>query len=88
MDEDIGRTDDKDHLPTNRSHARNVAVCHVSQHAAGEARKQVWMQFEGKSRPWDIKCGESGEEMGRRWRETNGMGFDVEECTWCREDGW
>ena len=41
---------------------------------ASKAWKQVWMQFEGKSRPWDIQCGESGDEMGKRWREMNGMG--------------
>ena len=41
---------------------------------ASKARKQVWMQFEGKSRPWDFQCDEGGDEMVQRWREMNGMG--------------
>ena len=66
-DKDIGRTDDKDHIVNNRTHTHREAM-------SSKVEKQVWMQFEGKSRPWDIRCDEGGDEMEKRWREKNGMG--------------
>ena len=35
--------------------------------------KQVWMKFDGKSRPWDIGVEERGRELKERWREESGM---------------
>ena len=40
---------------------------------SSKEEKQVWMQFEGRSRPWDVRCDEGGDEMERRWREKNRM---------------
>ena len=31
------------------------------------------MQFEGRTKPWDVLCDEGGDEMERRWREKNRM---------------
>ena len=44
-------------------------------HTREEARegRQIWMQFEGRTKPWDVLYSESGNEMERRWREKNGM---------------
>ena len=38
---------------------------------SSKEEKQVWMQFEGKTKPWDVLCDEGGDEMERRWRENN-----------------
>ena len=65
-DKDTGHTDDKDHVVNDWRHAQREAM-------SSKEEKQVWMQFEGKSRLWDIRCDEGGDEMGRRWREKNGM---------------
>ena len=35
--------------------------------------KQVWMMFDGKSRPWDIGVDERGRELKERWEKENGM---------------
>ena len=42
-------------------------------HTREEARqgRQIWMQFEGRTKPWDVLYGDG--EMERRWREKNGM---------------
>ena len=35
--------------------------------------KQVWMMFDGKSRPLDIGVDEQGRELKERWEKENGM---------------
>ena len=35
--------------------------------------KQVWMMFDGKSRPLDIGVDEQGRELTERWEKENGM---------------
>ena len=35
--------------------------------------KQVWMMFDGNSRPWDIGVDEQGRELKERWEKENGM---------------
>ena len=44
-------------------------------HTREEARegRQIWMQFEGRTKPCDILYGDNGDEIERRWRENNGM---------------
>ena len=64
-DKDIGRTDE--HIVNNWKHTQREAM-------ASKVEKQVWMQFEGKSRPWDIRFDEGGDEMEKRGREMKGMG--------------
>ena len=61
-DIDIGRIDDKDHVVNDRRHAQREAM-------PSKEEKQVWMQFEGRSRLWYVRCDEGGDEMERRWRE-------------------
>ena len=39
----------------------------------GGGSKQVWMRFDGKSRPWDIGVEERGRELRDRWGKENGM---------------
>ena len=39
----------------------------------GCGTKQLWMMFDGKSRPWDIKAGECVRELKERWENENGM---------------
>ena len=39
----------------------------------GGTTKQLWMMFDGKSRPWDIRAGERVKELKERWEKENGM---------------
>ena len=39
----------------------------------GGGSKQVWMKFDGKSRPWDIGVQERGRELRERWEKENGI---------------
>ena len=74
MSTDDGRTDDGDHRHGQikpRNHARNDALCHTRQRKAGGTRKrdeakQMWIQFDGKSRAWEIERDESAGAMSVR----------------------
>ena len=63
---DVGQTDDKDYVVNDRRHAQREAK-------PSKEEKQVWMQFEGRSRLWDVRCDEGGDEMVRKWREEKRM---------------
>ena len=72
------RFDDKD--DDIRQTDREEFVLKDWRHTREEARegRQIWMQFGGRTKPWDVLCGEGGDEMERRWREKNGMeGVDM-----------
>ena len=46
---------------------------HTEKQCQAKRRNQVWMQFEGRTKPWDVRWDEGGDEMERRWRDKNRM---------------
>ena len=65
-DDDIRRIDKEECVVKDWRHTREEAV-------SSKEEKQVWMQFEGRTKPWDVLYDEGGDEMERRWREKNRM---------------
>ena len=65
-DSDIGRIDDEERVVKDWRHTHREAT-------SSKEEKQVWMQFKGRTRPWDVRCDEGGDEIERRWREKNRM---------------
>ena len=66
-DDDMRQTD-REFVPKDWRHTREEA----------REGRQIWMQFEGRTKPCDILYGENGDEIERRWRENNGMvGVDM-----------
>ena len=60
--------------PVARTHeARRAMQLEEERRNNGCGTKQVWMMFDGKSRPWNIKVGERGRELKERWEKENGM---------------
>ena len=60
-----------------RSHTRTHEIRRAMQREenrrnSGGWSKQVWMKFDGKSRPWDIGVEERGRELRVRVRERDG----------------
>ena len=61
-----------------RGHARTHEIRRAEQleenrRNNGCGSKQVWMMFDGKSRPWDVEVEERGRELKERRRKENGM---------------
>ena len=58
-DSDIRRIDDEECVVKDWRHTHREAM-------SSKEEKQVWMQFEGRWKPWDVLCDEGGDEMERR----------------------
>ena len=61
-----------------RGHARTHEIRRAMQleenrRNNGCGSKQVWMMFDGKSRPWDIGVEERGRELKERWEKEHEM---------------
>ena len=65
-DSDIRRIDNEECVVKDWRHTHEEAM-------SSKEEKQVWMQFEGRTKPWDVLYDEGGDEMERRWREKNRM---------------
>ena len=49
----------------------------------------MWMQFEGRTKPWDVLWDEGGDEMERRWRDKNRLeGVDMHMVSGGRVVDW
>ena len=65
-------------LEVTRGHSRTHVIRRAMQREEnrrnnGCGSKQVWMKFDGKSRPWDIGVEERGRGLRERWEKENGM---------------
>ena len=65
-------------LEVTRGHSRTHEIRRAMQREEnrrnnGCGSKQVWMKFDGKTRPWDIGVEERGRELRERWEKENGM---------------
>ena len=65
-------------LEVTRGHSRTHEIRRAMQREENRRNnrcgsKQVWMKFDGKSRPWDIGVDERGRELRERWEKENGM---------------
>ena len=57
-----------------RTHeARRAMQLEEDRRNNGCGTQQVWMMFDGKSRPWVFKAGERWKELKERWEKEDGM---------------
>ena len=59
--------DSRGHARTHE--ARRAMQLEEDRRNNGCGTKQLWMMFDGKSRPWDIKAGERVRELTERWEK-------------------